>query len=254
MKITLIGAGNVASHMAERLFSAGCIISQVYSRTIDSASRLAQRVNATAINDISRISEESDFYIFAVKDSILEDLIAQIPHSNGVWIHTAGSMPLSIFADKVKHYGVIYPLQTFSKSKAIEWNNIPLFIEYSDKESQKGIECISKKLSDKIYPLSTEQRKYIHLSGVFACNFVNHMYELANKIVNRVDLPFEILLPLIDETCNKVHSLSPQEAQTGPAIRFDENVMNKHLSLLESEKEKELYRRISQSIYDSHKD
>lgn len=253
MKVVLIGAGNVASHLGAGLYNLGYTIAQVYSRTMNSAQELATAVKASPTNNISEIITDADCYIFSVKDDVLGDLIAQTPDNKGIWIHTAGSMPLDIFANRTKNYGVIYPLQTFSKDKKIEWDNIPLFIEYSNKESKKTIESLANELSNQIFTLTSEQRKYVHLSGVFACNFVNQMYELANQMIEKVQLPFEVLLPIIEETCIKVHTMQPKEAQTGPAIRFDQNVMNKHLDLIADEDTKALYRLISKSIYDSHK-
>ena len=253
MKIIFIGAGNVATHMATQLYSSGCTITQIYSRTIESAKQLADKVDAEYTNDLKNILDTADYYIFSIKDSILEEVISNITHKKGIWIHTAGSMPIGVFSNKVENYGVIYPLQTFSKQVKVEWDNIPLFIEYLNDKSQLKIQELAKRLSSNIYPLTTEQRRYVHASGVFACNFVNQMYELANQMVKKAGLPFEILLPLIDETSKKVHKTSPLEAQTGPAIRFDKNVMDKHLELIESKEVKELYRLISKSINDSHK-
>ncbi|MDR3056645.1 MAG: DUF2520 domain-containing protein [Prevotella sp.] len=249
MKVVLIGAGNVATHLATELYQKSFDIIQVYSRTIKSASALAKAVHAVPVTEISAIINDADLYIFSVKDSVLEELISQVPENKGLWLHTAGSMPIDIFSKYTSHYGVIYPFQTFSKNRDVNWSDIPLFIEASEHNTLIQLEGIAKQLSGKVLELSTDKRKYLHLTGVFACNFTNHMYALAEQILKKIDLPFEVALPLIDETAAKVHSLSPKVAQTGPAVRYDENVINKHLSLIDSKQVKEIYKLISDDIH-----
>lgn len=249
MKIVFIGAGNVATELAVGLHKYDLQIAQIYSRTWESAENLAKLVGANPVADIKYITTDADLYIFSLKDSVLEDILQQIPSNKGLWLHTAGSMPMNIFRGYTSHFGVLYPFQTFNKSRCIDWNTVPIFIEASDNSSLDQIKKLAAMLSSKIYPLSSEERKYIHLTGVFACNFTNHMYTLGKEILQKAGLPFEIALPLIDETCAKVHTMSPQEAQTGPAVRYDQNVMNKHLSLIEDERVKDIYKLISESIY-----
>lgn len=249
MKVVLIGAGNVATHLATELYRKSFDIIQVYSRTIESASALAKAVHAVPVTEISAIINDADLYIFSVKDSVLEELISQVPENKGLWLHTAGSMSIDIFSKYTSHYGVIYPFQTFSKNRDVNWSDIPLFIEASEHNTLIQLEGIAKQLSGKVLELSTDKRKYLHLTGVFACNFTNHMYALAEQILKKIDLPFEVALPLIDETAAKVHSLSPKVAQTGPAVRYDENVINKHLSLIDSKQVKEIYKLISDDIH-----
>lgn len=253
MKIVFIGAGNVATNLATQLYNQSCNIAQIYSRTIESAENLAKKVNASYTNDINLVITNADLYIFSVKDSILEDLLSRLPANKGIWIHTAGSISINIFEKYSLRYGVIYPFQTFSKNIKADWKNIPVFIEASDNDTLKEIRDIACSLSDNVRELSSENRKYIHLTGVFACNFTNYMYTLSAEILKKIGLEFDITLPLIDETCNKVHILSPFEAQTGPAIRFDENVITKHLQLIDDEKTREIYRLISEGIYEIHK-
>ncbi len=251
MKIVFIGAGNLATHLALRLQQCGHSIIQIYSRTAESAKQLANQVNAPYTTDIKAVTDRADFYIFSVKDSVLEELISQIPHTKGIWLHTAGSMPANIFDTRIADYGVLYPLQTFSKNKEIQWAEIPLFIEGSNHITLNKIEDLAKDLSEKIYNLPSEKRIYIHASAVFACNFVNHMYEQAKHLTDKANIPFEVLLPLIKETCGKVYHLDPHEAQTGPAVRFDTNVMKKHLALLKEQDALDIYQLISKSIYNS---
>ncbi len=252
MKVVFIGAGNVATHLATELYRQKSDIVQVYSRTIKSAQELAIQVKAAPITNINAITTDADLYIFSVKDSVLNDLIGQMPETSGTWIHTAGSIPADIFKNHIPDYGVLYPFQTFTKGRSIKWKEIPVFIEASNKESLDIITSVANQLSDKVYELSSGKRKYIHLTGVFACNFSNHMYTLSKMVLKKAGLPFEIALPLIDETCAKIHELSPIDAQTGPAVRYDENVINNHLELIEDEQIKEIYKLISKNIYDIH--
>ncbi|MDR0825331.1 MAG: DUF2520 domain-containing protein [Prevotella sp.] len=249
MKVVFVGAGNVATNLATELYSKSFDIVQVYSRTIESASMLAESVQADPVTDISAIVTNADLYIFSVKDSVLEELVSRVPANKGIWIHTAGSMPIDIFSGYTSRYGVLYPFQTFSKNRCADWSKVPVFIEASDQRTSVLLRDIAGQLSDKVMVLPAEKRKYLHLTGVFACNFTNHMYALSEQILKKIDLPFNIAIPLIDETAAKIHTLTPCEAQTGPAIRYDENVINKHLSLIEDNEVKEIYRLISEDIH-----
>ncbi|MDR2955549.1 MAG: DUF2520 domain-containing protein [Prevotella sp.] len=252
MKVVSVGAGNVANHLVTELYNHSFDIIQVYSRTIESAQLLAKKVNAVPVNDVSAIINDADIYIFSLKDSVIKDIANQIPENSGIWIHTAGSIDINIFRKYTKHYGVLYPFQTFTKGRNIEWKKIPLFTEASDNKTLSVINAIARQLSDRIVELSSDKRRYLHLTGVFACNFTNHMYALSEFFLKEAGLSFDVALPLIDETSSKVHSLSPKDAQTGPAVRFDQKVMNDHLSIIEDETTKSIYKLISESIHKSN--
>lgn len=251
MKVVSIGAGNVATQLTLKLYQLGFDIKQVFSRTLNSAESLSQKVEAKAVTNISSIITDADLYIFSVKDLVLKDIISQLQPNQGIWIHTAGSMPLNIFEGHNLNYGVLYPFQTFSKNRNVDWNNIPLFVEANNKQSLDIIKSLASKVSDNIREISSEQRSLIHLTGVFACNFVNHMYTLSQQILDKANLPLDIAIPLIDETTSKIHTMSPIEAQTGPAVRYDKNVMNYHLSLIDNPQIKEIYKLISESIHNN---
>lgn len=254
MKIVFIGAGNVATHLASVMDSTGFEIIQIFSQTIESAKALSKKLSRKPVytNQIDQIDNGADLYIFSIKDSALQQVASQIKPNLGIWIHTAGSMSIDLFNGYADHFGVIYPLQTFSKNKSIDWTNIPIFLEASDTDTLEVLKLVANRLSKSVYELSSDKRKYVHLTGVFACNFTNYMYSVSADILQQAGLPFEVALPLIDETCAKVHTLSPKEAQTGPAIRFDENVMNRHINLIEDAKLKEIYRLISEKIHENH--
>ena len=253
--IVLIGAGNVATQLGIALQEKGFPIVQVYSRTLNSAKILGEKLHTNYTNDIQQLNQKADIYIFALKDSVLPEILKELPAVSGLLIHTAGSLPLDIFKESYsRRYAVLYPLQTFSKNRKISFDSIPFFIEANSIEDENLLEEIAFTLSDKVIRLSSEKRKQLHLAAVFACNFSNYIYTCAANILEKQDLPWEFLLPLIQETANKVKELHPKEAQTGPAIRYDQNVINKHLEMLSEEpNQQELYKQISQSIYREHK-
>lgn len=234
MKIVLIGAGNLATHLGKALHAAGHDMVQVFSRTMQSAETLASLLDAEPLTDIAQVRDDADVYIFSVKDSALEQLISQLcGGEKKVFLHTAGSMPMSVFRGKALHYGVLYPMQTFSKQREVDFSIIPCFIEANDEFALKQIEGLAGQISHRVFQLSSEDRKYLHLSAVFACNFANHCYAASQELLQQHGIPFDVMLPLIDETAAKVHGMTPKEAQTGPAVRYDENVIGKQMQLLE---------------------
>ncbi|HPC26126.1 MAG TPA: DUF2520 domain-containing protein [Paludibacteraceae bacterium] len=253
MDIVLIGAGNVANQIAKTFQKKNISIKQIYSRTLESAQKLAKEINVSFTNNLAEIDRQADVYFYAVKDSALEEIIRKINIREGLHIHTAGSIPISVFEGFAEKYGVFYPLQTFSKTREIDFTHIPIFIEGNSPVSEQQIFQLAHLLSDKIFIASSEQRQLIHLSAVFACNFSNHMFNIASEIVAHAGFSFEILKPLIEETVQKLNDMTPFEAQTGPAARNDEKVIQKHLSLLTNQPElAHLYKTISDHIYKTH--
>ena len=251
MKVTLIGAGNLATQLGKSLKKAGVIISQVYSRTEDSARTLGELLDAEWLTDIKALRDEADIYIFSVKDSVLCELISEACKGRGkkLFLHTAGSMPMSCFEGKALHYGVFYPMQTFSKSKDVDFERIPVFIEGNSIETEDVIRSLANKLTQRVIRLSSADRKYLHLAAVWACNFTNYCYTVASDILGEHSIPFDVMLPLINETTDKIQKISPMEAQTGPAVRGDRNVMNKQLELMNGKEDlQELYQMLSKGI------
>lgn len=252
MKIVLIGAGNLATHLGKALHAAGHDMVQVFSRTMQSAENLASLLDAEPLTDMAQVRDDADVYIFSVKDSALEQLISQLcGGEKKVFLHTAGSMPMSVFRGKALHYGVLYPMQTFSKQREVDFSIIPCFIEANDEFALKQIEGLAGQISHRVYQLSSEDRKYLHLSAVFACNFANHCYAASQELLQQHGVPFDVMLPLIDETAAKVHGMTPKEAQTGPAVRYDENVIGKQIQLLENQPYfQKIYDCMSKSIHE----
>lgn len=255
MEIVYIGSGNVATHMASALKKSGNSIVQVFSRTLENAKVLASKTGAEAIDDINQIYTKAALYIFSVKDDLINEIARMMPVTSGVWVHTAGSIPIEALHENSKKwysnsgYGVIYPLQTFSKTRDINFSDIPVFVEGSNPEIELFLENVAKTISNNVQHLTGEKRKYLHLSAVFANNFSNHMYTLASRIIEDEGIDFDVLKPLINETVAKVMEMKPEEAQTGPAIRLDDMVMAKHIELLKTENIKEIYNLISKSIH-----
>ena len=250
--IVFIGAGNLATNLAKALYDNGFRIIQVYSRTEESARALAQAVEAAYTTDLSSVAADARLYIVSLKDAAFVQLLPEIVagKENALWVHTAGSIPVDVWADKVNRYGVLYPMQTFSKQRVVDFQHIPIFVESNSEADTRFLKAVASVLSKQVYEATSEQRKNLHLAAVFTCNFTNHMYALAAGLLKKHQLPFEIMLPLIDETARKVHEIEPHLAQTGPAIRYDENVINNHLQMLSDEPEmQELYRLISESIH-----
>ena len=252
MKVILLGAGNLATNLGKALLGAGHDIIQVYSRTLESASALATIAGGAPVVDINQIRDDADLYILSVKDSVLADLIPRLckGKETKVFIHTAGSVPMSVFQGMVLHYGVFYPMQSFSKTREVDFAEIPCFIEANDDYAYQLINELAHSLSNRVYPLSSDDRKYLHLAAVFACNFVNHCYAVSYDLLEKHGIPFDVMLPLIDETARKVHQLSPADAQTGPAVRYDENVIRSQSMLLKDNLLlKDIYERMSMSIH-----
>jgi Uncharacterized conserved protein len=199
------------------------------------------------------LPQEADVFVIAVKDSALVDVIREATkgRETQVFVHTAGSMPLCLFENMTQHYGVFYPMQSFSKERAVDFSEIPIFLEASDDETLQVLRQLAESITRRVYELSSDDRQYLHLAAVFACNFANHCYAMAAEILEEHGLPFDVMLPLIDETARKVHQLHPLEAQTGPAVRYDENVIRHQSDLLANEPQmKDLYERLSLHIHE----
>lgn len=254
MKIVLIGAGRLATHLGPALRRAGHELVQVYSRTTASAEALAALVGAEAVTDVEALTTRADVYVCAVKDSVLPVLLPTLckGREEALFLHTAGAVPMSVFSTLARHYGVLYPMQTFSKGRQLDFTQIPVFIEADSPETLAQVEALARSVSSSVRSLSSDDRRSLHLSAVFACNFVNHCYHLAANVLAQHDIPFETLLPLIDETAAKVHSLHPREAQTGPAVRYDENVISSHMAMLDG-LPKDIYGLLSKSIHEESK-
>lgn len=233
-KVALVGAGNVATALALALKADGQQVVQVWSRTEPSAAALAQQVGAAHTSSLSELCPDADVYVLSVADAAVPALVPQVVQAgnpDALYLHTAGSLPMSVWQGAA-HYGVMYPLQTFTKGRAVDMSAVPLFLEADSPDTLSRLSAWASRLSRQVMPLSSEGRRQLHLAAVFACNFPNCLYRIAGELLGECGVPFEVLLPLMDETVDKVHRLPPALAQTGPAARGDEEVMRRHREML----------------------
>ena len=252
-KVVILGAGNLATQLALALKEANIKIPQIYSRTMESASILANMIDSLPITEVNELSPNADLYIFALSDKAIQPILDQIPIPIGNVVHTAGSIPMNVFENYAENYGVFYPLQTFSRNRMVDFSNIPICIESNSEILQEDLFQLGNRISNSLHDINSEQRKQLHLSAVFTCNFANHMYSIGQKLLAEKDVDFDLLKPLIKETAAKIQELDPLSAQTGPAVRFDEEIMTKHENELKDLPDfQKLYRFVSESIFKMH--
>lgn len=252
MKICLIGSGNVGTHLGKALVLSGHEIVQVFSRSSAHAETLVKQLtdllgplpqHPHVITDIQDLEKQSDLYIICVSDRAISSVIAQLPTDlSGIVVHTSGSTSMDVFAELPNthpnlKYGVFYPLQTFTKGKEIDFNVIPLALEAQDEEVYQVLETLAKPLSQNVFPCSSKQREALHIAAVFACNFSNYFFHEAEKLLERNQLSFDLVRPLILEMATKAQVISPRFGQTGPAVRKDWNIVQKHLDFLDNDPE-----------------
>ena len=231
MNIVIIGRGNVATNLDYAFRKKGVVCQMVSSREgLDSL-------------------PAANVYIYAVKDEALAAVVAQVKgKERAMHLHTSGTMPISVFGDDKPHAGIFYPFQTFSKARVIEdFSTVPVFFEARGIDDISAVYSLALTITSHVYEATQHDRERLHVAGVYACNFTNLMYTIASELLQNTHIPFSALLPLIDETAAKIHTLAPRDAQTGPARRGDENVMAHHLALLDEEK-RQLYRLLSDAI------
>jgi predicted short-subunit dehydrogenase-like oxidoreductase (DUF2520 family) len=250
ISVSIIGSGNVAQHLILALQKVNNIeLNQVFSRNKENVSHLID--TSKIVSDYSLL-QEVDLCIIAVSDDVVKEVSNQIPFTNKLVAHTSGSVALTDLNSK-NNRAVFYPLQTFSKNADINFKTIPLCLETENESDYHLLENVAQAISNSIYKINSKQRKSLHVSAVFVCNFVNHLYKIGNDICNEHNVPFDILKPLIFETANKIKTLSPIDAQTGPAKRHDSTTINKHITMLTNENQIEIYKLLTKSIIDNGK-
>ncbi|MCF0203539.1 MAG: DUF2520 domain-containing protein [Bacteroidaceae bacterium] len=239
-RTTILGSGNVGTHLHKAFTQNGVSTNLVSSRTLEGIA-------------------PSDVYLLCVKDDAIEEtaqrlkeyLEERLSPTSCIVAHTAGTKPLSLLSRLFPQCGVFYPMQTFSKQKALSYTDIPIFIEGSSPTVGQELISLAKTTFSSVSILGSEERKRLHVAAVFASNFTNHLMTLADRQMQQIGLDYTSLLPLLDEVVDKLHHLPPREAQTGPAARRDFSVINEHLSLIEDEQTRTIYRLLSQSIYET---
>lgn len=250
ISVGIIGSGNVAQHLISAFLKAPEIdLVQALARE---QSHLTHLLHIDKITSDYKALKEVDLYIIAVSDHAISEVSNHIPFENKLVAHTSGSVAITELNPKNRQ-AVFYPLQTFSKNKEVDFNSIPICLETSEQSDCRILEQVAYSISSKVFNITSNQRKSLHISAVFVCNFVNHLYKIGNDICNEHQVPFEILHPLITETAQKVMMLSPDEAQTGPAKRNDTTTINAHLAMLTDENQREIYKLLTKSIIDNGK-
>jgi predicted short-subunit dehydrogenase-like oxidoreductase (DUF2520 family) len=249
MLITIIGSGNVATHLAAAFKNAGHNIVQIYSRDLQNASLLAYHVKAEAIDNLEQINPETDLFVISVKDDVIESIATQLADHNKLIVHTSGATSIQVLLTHSQNAGVFYPLQTFSKTKEVDFKTVPLCIEGATELITKQLTELAHTITENVYRINSAERKTLHLAAVFACNFPNYLYDVARQLLAEDGLPFDLLRPLILETAQKVQDQLPTDVQTGPAIRDDEKTMAAHLEKLHEKPQlQQLYQLLSQGI------
>lgn len=245
VNIVIIGSGNVAHHLVEAFkIHEKLTVVQVICRN---PKKMHGVIDAKLITNQYDEIINADIYIIAVSDDAIYEVAENLKLNDKLIVHTSGSKNLSDLGNQNRK-GVFYPLQSFTKSKNINFKTIPICIEATSEKDYAILYNIANSISDYVYEINSEQRKMLHLAAVFANNFTNHMFKIANDICDSNNIPFEILKPLIKETSEKILTVSPNDAQTGPAVRKDLATINTQLSLLETENQKAIYKLLTQSI------
>ncbi len=224
MRITIIGAGSVGTNLHHGFALKGIKTELVHGRPLTD-----EKTSREAIRQLP----QADVYIYAIADHALREVIATVDAPEAIHLHTSGTMPIEVFGEDKPHSGILYFFQSFSRDVLTdEWSGIPCFISGHNIDDIAAIYSLAQMLTNRIYEVDQHDRERLHVAGVFANNFSNLMYRIAEDILADTQIPFQALLPLIDQTAQKVHKITPKEAQTGPAKRDDKNVMRHHLEVL----------------------
>jgi len=246
-RVVLIGSGNVATSLAHALQDK-CRLVQIYSRHLDIACRLAAAVHCdSAVSDLAQLTDDADTYIIAVHDDAIADVVAATADNGALWVHTSGSKPMQLFEGHRQCYGVLYPMQSFSRQLVTPLDDVHLFVEGNSAETLARVENFAHLLSKHVVAASSEQRRQLHVAAVFSCNFANHLWTLASEVLADAHLPFDAMMPLIRTTVAKLDHLSPAASQTGPAVRHDQRVIDAHLAMLQGDK-RDIYDLMTRSI------
>lgn len=253
-KIAIAGSGNVAWHLATALKKKDFDITGIWSRSYEHASLLAGKCSATVRNTLSELTTDTDLILIAVPDGAIEEVVQKIGKFDGIVVHTAGSVGLEILNSHFARTGVFYPLQTFSKERDIDLQEVPFFLESSAEEVMEQLKEVAVQLSSRVFEADTAQRLLLHVAAVFAGNYSNLMYIIGNEILATTTLPSDVIHPLMLETTRKAIADEPLKVQTGPARRNDINTIKKHLEALAPLPEyAELYQLLAQAIRKKYK-
>lgn len=244
--VVILGAGNVAFHLTRALIENTVNVRQIFNRTLERAAEVGEANKVGYTDQISKL-EKADLYIIAASDSAVEELSHYIPFDDALVVHTSGSLGTNVLKGDYRK-GVFYPLQTFTKKKNLRYEDVPFFVEAETKEDEDALYKLADKISNEVHRVDSAKRLKIHMAAIWASNFTNHLYYIGSQICKEAGVPFDVLRPLIEETALKVQDMEPYDAQTGPARRNDEIIINKHLDLLQDSRLQQLYKLMSDSI------
>ncbi|HWB63093.1 MAG TPA: DUF2520 domain-containing protein [Chitinophagales bacterium] len=248
MKVTVLGAGNVATQLALAIKKAGHEIVQVYNRSNDAGAELAKTVNAGFTSDLKEL-QPADIYIVAVKDDAIAEVAATLRVGDRVVAHTSGTKTQDLLEQATSSYGIFYPLQTMTKTTKVDFKEVPFLIEASNKATANKLEELARSISKNVHQVDEQQRQWIHLAAVFANNFTNHLFGISEELLAFHDLQFDILKPLIFKAIENLQNFSPAQLQTGPAARGDYQTIEKHLLLLgDNVRLQQIYKILTDSI------
>lgn len=251
MRCVVLGAGNVAWSLAPALDDAGVEVVQIWSRTVSKSEKLAARIPGSSVaRKLDEIIPDADLYILAVHDDAIASIASALGYRGGLWVHTSGSVDASALSPVTDTYGVLYPLQTFSHGHLTDLETVPVYVEGNNPDTELRIECIARAISSDVKLADTPRRRKLHAAAVFACNFTNHMWAIADRLLRESGSDLSVLYPLIEETSRKAMAMPPADAQTGPARRGDLRVMQGHIEAL-SPDDARIYRLISNDIMKS---
>jgi len=250
-KMTMIGSGNVAWHFSTMFKSVGIEILEVYSRNQEEAKKLSNKLDARHLEQLDKLSDETDLIVLAVNDDSI-DLVSNQIQTTALVVHTSGTASIEKLSNRRK--GVIWSIQSLRKNQETDYSKIPFLIESNSENDSAALENLIKRISPQVFIKSSEDRLKAHLGAVIANNFVNHLYSISQELLIEAKLPFSILLPIIEEETRKVHSFEPKEIQTGPAARGDQKTIESHLNIIQEKELKEIYKLISDRIKKNHHD
>lgn len=246
MIISIIGTGNVATVLGKKWFAAGVTINEVFGRSFNKAAELATALNAKSTTNLSKLNTDVDAFVIALTDTAISEI--EFPFTQKIVLHTAGSVAKNVLQKFTPNYGVIYPIQSLTKETSLD-STIPFAIDGSNSETKKVAQHLAKKISNNLELLGDEERLKLHAAAVISCNFTNYLYHLAQDYCSKENINFNLLLPLINQTAQRLQTHLPKQVFTGPAIRKDEITMQKHLQLLQNyPKQKEVYKWFSEEI------
>jgi predicted short-subunit dehydrogenase-like oxidoreductase (DUF2520 family) len=252
MKITIIGAGNVATQLTKRLHEKEHNILQIFNRNLENVRLLAEAVKAEAIDDFQKINLESDVYIIAISDDAIAavaEKLSKILPKTAIIAHTSGATSIKVFQPFFENYGVFYPLQTFSKDRKSDFEKLPFCIEGVNQNTENQLVALANSICPNVYLINDKQRSVLHVAAVFANNFTNYLLAISDEIVTKENIPFDLLKPLINETIAKISENSPKSMQTGPARRGDKATLENHQAYLEQYPNyQKIYKLLSESI------